>query len=292
MGCPNVVSQVRRPANPMTIVGAVGLLSVTLVAAAAWLPMADAAEPDAATIVEEERQSRLVKTHIPIWRAIDRVDEQRLDVRPMVDALESRVSNAEMRISAAETRVFGAEAALEEHVQFEEPDQRQSDGLGTIGTLALAALSAVGGACLAAWAFRRDWTRRRRRRNERDADRPDEPTESGSEAKTESTPTEGETQMFKDLGTRSTGITGNTGYAVIDADNPKFVDELREALRRIDDGEVKGRFRIQLRGGNHEAVATGMDTYGDVDEAFEQLGNVHDDTIEGEVARIDDSGKG
>ena len=55
---------------------------------------------------------------------------------------------------------------------------------------------------------------------------------------------------------------------------------------------MSGRVRIQLRAGNHEPVATGLDTYGDVDEAFGHLGNIHDNTINGKVARIDDSKKG
>ena len=207
------------------------------------------------------------------------------DLRPVVDDLESKVAMAESRISTAE-------AAIEALGQSGEPTP-PSDGPSRIETLVLSALAGAGAAVaawLAAWAIRRYVNSRRKRRapdatDGRAAPEPDDKTS------TEQT-NEGERPMFRKLRIRTTGITGNTGYAVIDADNPKFVEELRETLRRIDDGEVSGRVRIQLRGGNHEAVATGMDTYDDMDDAWEQLENIHDDTLNGEVARIDDSKKG
>ena len=210
------------------------------------------------------------------------------DLRPVLDDLDTTVSRSESRIAGAESRISSAEAAIEALEQADQPIQRQSDGLGTIGTLVLSALSAVGGALLAAWALRRHFNRRRDRgapdTRDQATPKPDD------ETSTEQT-NEGERPMFRKLKIRTTGITGNTGYAVIDADNPKLVKELRETLRRIDDGEVSGRVRIQLRAGNHEAVATGMDTYDDVDEAWEQLENIHDDTLNSEVARINDSKK-
>ncbi|MCY3624168.1 MAG: hypothetical protein OXH68_20975 [Gammaproteobacteria bacterium] len=95
---------------------------------------------------------------------------------------------------------------------------------------------------------------------------------------------------FNELEVRERGIPGSTGYAVIDADDVDYVKELRETLRKIDSGEARGQVRIQLRAGNQEPVATGMDTYRNIDLAFDQLRKIHDNTQDGKVARIDDTG--
>ncbi len=210
------------------------------------------------------------------------------DLRPVVDDLDTRVSRSESRIAGAESRISSAEAAIEALEQVDPPVQRQSDGFGTVGTAVLSALSAVGGALLAAWALRRRFNGRRQRGG---PETPRQATPKPEDETSQEQTNEGARQMFEELEVRTKGITGNTGYAVIDADDPGFVEELRETLRRIDDGEVTGRVRIQLRAGNHEPLATGLDTYADVDDAFEHLGNIHDNTVNGKVARIDDSNK-
>ena len=110
------------------------------------------------------------------------------------------------------------------------------------------------------------------------------PSDPDGERNTDETD-EGDRTMFKELAIRTTGIRGHTGYAIVRSGS--IVEELEKALQKA--RANPDAYRIQLRAGNQEPVATGLDDYGTKEEAWEQLENIHDDTMRGEVARVDKS---
>ena len=203
------------------------------------------------------------------------------DLRPVVDDLESRVARAESRISEAESRVSIADDAIQALGQAREPTP-SVEGPSRIETLVLSALAGTG-AAVATW-FAARAIRRRKPRPPDETDHGQADPDPAEPTSTEQT-NEGERLMFRKLEIRDRGRRGCTGYAIVRSKD--IIEELEEALEKA--RANPNAYRIQLRAGNQEPVATGLDDYRSADDAWQHLENIHDNTLDGQVARIDDS---